>query len=152
IFGGANATQPVKLSNVAKGTADTDAVNVKQLNDAVASGVGQGVALAVQYDDANKTGVTLAGQGGTTVSGVKAGKLSTTSTDAVNGRQLHATNQDVSTNAAAIQTNGGLIAANAGSITANTGDIATNKGDITDNKNSIADNQTTIATNAAGIS
>lgn len=53
--------------------------NVKNLSD-----------NAVQYDkDSNKTKVTLAGEGGTTITHVKDGKLSNSSTDAVNGKQLY---------------------------------------------------------------
>ena len=36
-----------------------------------------------------KTKVTLEGQGGTTITNLKAGEVSSTSTDAVNGSQLH---------------------------------------------------------------
>ena len=53
--------------------------NVKNLSD-----------NAVQYDkDSNKTTVTLAGKGGTTITNVKDGALSDSSTDAVNGKQLY---------------------------------------------------------------
>ena len=45
---------------------------------------------AVQYDkDSNKTKVTLGGEGGTTITNVKDGALSDSSTDAVNGKQLY---------------------------------------------------------------
>lgn len=53
--------------------------NVKNLSD-----------NAVQYDkDSNKTTVTLAGKSGTTITNVKDGALSDSSTDAVNGKQLY---------------------------------------------------------------
>ena len=53
--------------------------NVKNLSD-----------NAVQYDkDSNKTKVTLGGEGGTTITNVKNGVLSDSSTDAVNGKQLY---------------------------------------------------------------
>jgi|GEM_PF-510906 len=53
--------------------------NVKNLSD-----------NAVQYDkDSNKTTVTLAGKGGTTITNVKDGALSDSSKDAVNGKQLY---------------------------------------------------------------
>lgn len=53
--------------------------NVKNLSD-----------NAVQYDeDSNKTTVTLGGDGGTTITNVKGGTLSDSSTDAVNGKQLY---------------------------------------------------------------
>ena len=48
---------------------------------------------AVKYDlngtTVNKNKVTLEGQGGTTITNLKAGEVSSTSTDAVNGSQLH---------------------------------------------------------------
>ncbi|EBO3250117.1 hypothetical protein YI43_23820, partial [Salmonella enterica subsp. enterica serovar Enteritidis] len=64
--------------------------------------------LAVKYDSTTKDKVTLGGAGSTTpvqVSNVKAGDLSATSTDAVNGSQLYATNQNVATNATNIANN-----------------------------------------------
>lgn len=46
---------------------------------------------AVKYDsNTNKTKVTLAGEGGTTITNVKNGALSDSSTDAVTGKQLYA--------------------------------------------------------------
>ena len=50
---------------------------------------------AVIYDNEGKTSVTLAGSSGTTITNLKAGQISETSTDAVNGSQLYATNQNV---------------------------------------------------------
>lgn len=45
---------------------------------------------AVQYDEgSNKTKVTLGGEGGTTITNVKDGALSDSSSDAVNGKQLY---------------------------------------------------------------
>ncbi|WP_156447876.1 ESPR-type extended signal peptide-containing protein, partial [Burkholderia sp. MSMB2157WGS] len=98
-LGGAGATTPVQLKNVAAGTDDTDAVNVAQLKDTGLVGEdGQGnlTSLAVTYDDATKAGITL-GNAGTPVAihNVAAGDLSATSTDAVNGSQLFATNQSI---------------------------------------------------------
>ncbi|MFI7755198.1 YadA-like family protein, partial [Acinetobacter nosocomialis] len=54
---------------------------------------------AVKYDDpATKDKITLAGAGGTTITNVKAGDISSAaSTDAVNGGQLFTTNQNVTT-------------------------------------------------------
>ncbi|WP_462127649.1 hypothetical protein, partial [Burkholderia stabilis] len=78
---------------------DTDAVNVAQLKDAGLVGEGDDgnlTSLAVTYDDASKTGITL-GSSGTPVAihNVAAGDVSATSTDAVNGSQLFATNQSI---------------------------------------------------------
>ncbi|WP_175703516.1 YadA family autotransporter adhesin [Burkholderia ambifaria] len=94
---GGNPNAAVVLKNVAAGTDDTDAVNVKQLKS-VQSNLDQLGALAVQYDDSSKSSITLGGAGGTRITNVKAGTLSATSTDAVNGSQLYATNQQVSKN------------------------------------------------------
>ena len=91
-----NAT---KITNVAAGTDTNDAVNKGQL-DAVIADQAAADALNVKYDSTTKDKVTLGGAGSTTpvqVSNVKAGELSATSTDAVNGSQLYATNQNVTT-------------------------------------------------------
>jgi autotransporter adhesin len=89
-----NAGTPVKVTNVAAGavtTTSTDAVNGSQL--AATNAV---VADAVKYDSAAHNSVTL-GNAGTPVqvTNVAAGAVSATSTDAVNGSQLAATNANV---------------------------------------------------------
>ncbi|PCE29932.1 hypothetical protein BZL54_23595 [Burkholderia ubonensis subsp. mesacidophila] len=94
---GGNAASPVVLKNVATGVDDTDAVNVKQLKS-VQSSINQLGAMAVTYDDSSKGVITLGGAGGTKITNVQAGTLGATSTDAVNGSQLHATNQQVAKN------------------------------------------------------
>ncbi|WP_063533994.1 YadA-like family protein [Burkholderia sp. MSMB1589WGS] len=108
-FAGGDKSAPVQLKNVATGIADTDAVNVKQLNDKVAGAVQEGTKNAVQYDVDPTTGarlnsVTLVGNGSgpVVINNVAAGKLSADSTQAVNGSQLYATNQQVSQNTQAI--------------------------------------------------
>ncbi|EKS9889375.1 YadA-like family protein, partial [Burkholderia pyrrocinia] len=92
-----NGNGPVTLSNVAEGAVDTDAVNYGQLKDYVANNSGgPGNPLAVAYDDASKGAITLGGGAtGTTITNVKAGAVSATSTDAVNGSQLHGVSQSV---------------------------------------------------------
>src|SRR3546814_3851788 len=74
-------------TNVAAGTQDTDAVNLGQFNAALEN-VDADLAGAVKYDDEDKSTLTLAGDGGTTIANVAPGMLSTTSTEAVNGAQL----------------------------------------------------------------
>ncbi|WP_373558485.1 beta strand repeat-containing protein, partial [Burkholderia sp. MSMB1459WGS] len=111
-LGGAGAATPVQLKNVAAGTDDTDAVNVGQLKDTGLVGDdGQGnlTSLAVTYDDATKAGITL-GNAGTPVAihNVAEGDLSATSTDAVNGSQLFATNQSIGDLSDSLK-NGGVI-------------------------------------------
>ncbi|SEI25099.1 Head domain of trimeric autotransporter adhesin [Paraburkholderia hospita] len=96
-FGGVGATSTVKLSNVAAGSANTDAVNVKQLKDlgAAVDTNGNVTNGFVAYDDASKASVTLKGASGTKITNVVAGALTSASTDAVNGSQLYQTNQNV---------------------------------------------------------
>ncbi|RDS98373.1 hypothetical protein DWU95_42700, partial [Burkholderia contaminans] len=93
-----SATQQRQIVNVAAGTQDTDAVNVAQLKDSGLIGDDGKAIAAVTYDDATKSSVTLGGAGATTpvaIHNVAAGALSATSTDAVNGSQLFATNTRV---------------------------------------------------------
>ncbi|MCA7994995.1 YadA-like family protein [Burkholderia cepacia] len=101
-LGGAGATTPVALKNVADGTERHDAINLGQLQDAglVApvdpTNPGAGLtSLAVAYDNAAQDTVTLKGADGTTLTNVKAGAVTATSTDAINGAQLHGTAQSV---------------------------------------------------------
>ncbi|VBI28547.1 YadA family autotransporter adhesin [Burkholderia pseudomallei] len=102
------------LHNVAPGVAATDAATVGQLTAAI----GSGGANAVQYDTAAHNSVTL-NLGGTSASlhNVAAGTLSATSTDAVNGSQLYATNQTV---------NQAQSVANSAMTTATTADTTVN--------------------------
>ncbi|ENW94658.1 YadA-like family protein, partial [Acinetobacter sp. NIPH 298] len=107
-----------------------DAVNKGQL-DALAAQQAENDNAAVKYDDATvKDKVTLAGAGGTTLTNVKAGDVSATSTDAVNGSQLFTTNQKVDENT----TN---IATNTSNISKNTGDISTLNTTVTNQGNEI---------------
>ncbi|EPS1223222.1 YadA-like family protein, partial [Burkholderia cenocepacia] len=97
-LGGASATAPVALKNVADGVDDHDAVNVSQLKSTglvADDGSGNLTSLAVGYDDATKDAITLGGATGTTITNVKAGAVSATSTDAINGSQLYGTAQSV---------------------------------------------------------
>jgi autotransporter adhesin len=87
-----------QITNVAAGSAPTDAANMAQLQ-AVAALIPTD---AIEYDDASHTVVTLDGAGGTLVTNVAAGALDASSTDAVNGSQLFATNQQVQANSLAI--------------------------------------------------
>ena len=64
------------------------------------------------------------------ISGVAAGEISSTSTDAINGSQLHQTNENVAQNKADIAQNKADIAANRADIDKNKADIAQNKTDI----------------------
>jgi tRNA threonylcarbamoyladenosine modification (KEOPS) complex Pcc1 subunit len=68
----------------------------------------------VQYDrnadgSVNKGKMTLGGDGGTTITNVKAGDVSSSSTEAVNGSQLYATNQAIINNSESINVLGGAV-------------------------------------------
>uniref|UniRef100_E1TGR3 YadA domain-containing protein n=1 Tax=Burkholderia sp. (strain CCGE1003) TaxID=640512 RepID=E1TGR3_BURSG len=89
-----------QITNVTAGAAGTDAVNVNQLNAAIASVSGGGgggtVQNAVTYDSSLSNLITLKGTSGTKITNLTAGDISSTwSTDAVNGGQLFQTNQNV---------------------------------------------------------
>ena len=89
--------QERQITNVAAGSADTDAVNVAQLRSVQSTADN-----SVQYDDPSKATVTLAGTAsvdggktdGTGISNLHQGTLSADSTDAVNGSQIWHWTQD----------------------------------------------------------
>ncbi|UOR16692.1 YadA-like family protein [Qipengyuania aquimaris] len=115
-----------QIVNVADGTTATDAATVGQVDAAIALAT-QNI---VEYDDATQSQVTLQGAGGTTVTNVAAGIISGTSTDAVNGSQLFATNQSVDANATDIASLDGRVTVNEGDIAALDGRVTVNEGDI----------------------
>ncbi len=133
-----------QVTNVAAGTAATDAVNLAQLQG-VASQISVGGAVnAVQYDGADKTIVTLGGAGGTTLTNVKAGAVTATSTDAVNGSQLNATNQNVANNTTAITNLTTTVAGNTTDISNLTTTVAGNTTAISNLTTTVAGNTTAI--------
>ncbi|MBP1495422.1 trimeric autotransporter adhesin Ata [Acinetobacter nosocomialis] len=78
-----------KITNIADGINAKDAVNKGQLDDLAAKQNATDDA-AVKYDDAKtKDKVTLKGKDGTVLDNVKAGNISSTSKEAVNGSQIH---------------------------------------------------------------
>ncbi|MDR2249118.1 trimeric autotransporter adhesin Ata [Acinetobacter sp.] len=78
-----------QITNVADGINAKDAVNKGQLDDLAAKQNATDDA-AVKYDDAKtKDKVTLKGKDGTVLDNVKAGNISSTSKEAVNGSQIH---------------------------------------------------------------
>ncbi|MDB5895351.1 MAG: hypothetical protein JWQ88_2882, partial [Rhodoferax sp.] len=126
------------LTNVAAGritATSTDAVNGSQLYsvaDTLSTNINNVAAAGVQYGknpdgSINYNSVPLSGPvstdggvtGGTTISSVHQGALNATSTDAVNGAQLYATNQNVAANTTSI-TN---LANNPLTFTGNTGTV-----------------------------
>lgn len=83
----ADRTQAVSDEATARQNADTE------LGNRITALSGN----AVHYDGDAKTKITLEGTGGTTIDNVKAGTLSADSMEAVNGAQLHATNEALAT-------------------------------------------------------
>ena len=116
-----------KISGVADGTASDDAVNKGQL-DAVSAQQTAADNASVKYDNATtKDKVTLGGVGSSTavtLTNVKAGALSASSTDAVNGSQLDATNQAVTSNSNAISTLNTTVGSQGTQISSNTNNIS----------------------------
>jgi autotransporter adhesin len=83
-----------QIINVAQGKSDTDAVNVAQLNAAIAGSSGTGSLDAVVYDSSTHDKLTLGGATTTAtpqvfVTNLAAGQVASGSTDAVNGDQLY---------------------------------------------------------------
>ncbi|WP_143089638.1 YadA-like family protein [Qipengyuania nanhaisediminis] len=115
-----------QIVNVADGTAATDAATVGQVDAAIALATEN----IVEYDDGTQAQVTLQGAGGTTITNLAAGGVNGTSTDAVNGSQLFATNQSVAANAADIATLDGRVTVNEGDIVDLDGRVTVNEGDI----------------------
>ncbi len=143
-FGGKGSTTPVVLANVAAGKADTDAVNVKQLNalGAKTDSSGNPTNAFVAYDNlTTKDKVTLEGTSGTKITNLTAGDISSTSKDAINGSQLYNT---ASTTAAAL---GGGAALNPdGTIKAPTYTVAgTDYTDVGQALGAVAQNSATDA-------
>ncbi|MBY5923813.1 YadA-like family protein [Halomonas sp. DP4Y7-1] len=147
----ASGTDSLAMGPVAKASASNSVAIGNGANASIANSVALGngattetavgtaeVTLADnQYDFAGKapTGTVSVGTSGAerTITHVAAGRLSATSTDAVNGSQLYATNQAVggldtrlSTAETDIGTNADAIEDNADAITLNTGNISTN--------------------------
>ncbi|WP_438456191.1 YadA-like family protein [Vreelandella venusta] len=142
------------ITNVAAGriTADsTDAINGSQLYAAMdfmgslddrltiveGDTGGGGADGAVMYDrddngDINYDSVTLAGEDGTKLTNVADGDISNDSSDAINGSQLHDTNQNVANNTNSIVDNSQRITNNEGNIADNSQRITTNENSITD--------------------
>jgi autotransporter adhesin len=161
-----------QITNVEAGTASTDAVNVGQLT-AVSNNVDTLDSFAVKYDTntdgtTNYEQITLGGAGATKptlLTNVASGKLTDDSTDAVNGSQLYATNQNV----AALQdftnnvNNGGGIkyfhsnstladssATGADSVAIGGAALSSGKNSVALGSNSVADRDNTVSVGAAG--
>jgi autotransporter adhesin len=112
-----------QITNVAAGTDATDATTLGQVQGLIAE-AGVANPLAVEYDSGALGTVTLQGAGGTVVTNLADGVVAAGSTDAVNGGQLFATNQNVATVAGNVTVLGAQVTTNTGAIATNTADIA----------------------------
>ena len=113
-----------QLVGVAAGIQDSDAVNVAQLK--ALDGV------AVKYEGTDKKAVTL-GNSTTPVKlkNVAEASLTSTSTEAVSGKQRYATNENVKTVSGNLETLDDVVAVNTQKITSNDARIAANSDRIT---------------------
>ncbi len=174
-----NASLKRKLTNISAGSSDNDAVNFKQLsatNEIVAKNTGdiaghttaittinnsltEGTLGLVQLS-ADGNNVVLSDKakdatafefGGKKLSGVSNAALAADSTEAVNGSQLFATNEQVTANTDRITRHTADIAGNKADIAKNTTDIAGNKTAIIQNTTDITKNTSDIAGNTAAI-
>ena len=120
----------------------TDIANNKTAIDNIKKNVSDLSGNAVQYDaDFNKQKVTLKGEGGTTITNLKDGALSDSSTDAVNGSQLYAEQQAREAADTAINNKIGTLDAN--------GNYIQKDSSISSNLNTL---DTQVKTNADAIS
>jgi autotransporter adhesin len=132
-----------RVTNVAAGAADTDAVNVSQLKSVVAGSV----ADAVMYDDANHEGVRLGGIGSNVpvhLGNVAPGMIAPGSTDAINGGEMYnlaSSVADALGGGSSVNPDGTLqqpVYNIGGNTYHNIGDVVTNiDGRVTSNTNSI---------------
>ncbi|WP_337244094.1 YadA-like family protein [Luteimonas sp. gir] len=167
-LGGASATAPVKLTNVADGSlaaGSTDAVNGGQLGSlSTSASTGLGSlstststafanlstvsANAVQYNDATRTAVTLGGTSATApvrLTNVAAGSLAADSTDAVNGSQLGSLSTSTSTGLGSLST--GLSSTNS-TVAALSTSASTGLGSLSTSTSTAFANLSTGAANA----
>ena len=117
-FDAANGAFTAPTYAVAGGSFDDVGSALLALDDSI-SDVSIAASNSVQYDNPERTAVTLGGQGATspvTLRNVQAGALSASSKEAVNGSQLFATNQAVTANTTAINNLDGRVTTLEGSV------------------------------------
>uniref|UniRef100_UPI001ABBA37A YadA family autotransporter adhesin n=1 Tax=Burkholderia ambifaria TaxID=152480 RepID=UPI001ABBA37A len=84
-----------KLTGLANGEGETDAVTFAQLKAYTQDADGKATFPTVKYDDGNLKMVTFGGTGGTVLNGVAAGEIAAGSQQAVNGGQLFTYQQEI---------------------------------------------------------
>ncbi|MFV3415902.1 YadA-like family protein, partial [Pseudomonas sp. NY15436] len=119
------------------GRTTQNTTDINTINTTI-NNMGDTLADAVMYDSAAHDKVTL-GNAGTPVqlTNVKAGELSAQSSDAVNGSQLFATNQQVAQNTTNISSLDARVTNNEGDITNLDGRVTNVEGDISNITNNI---------------
>ncbi|WP_233271610.1 beta strand repeat-containing protein [Paraburkholderia acidiphila] len=115
--------------------------NITTINGQITNIQGQ-LADAVMYDSSAHSSVTLGGTGASStvkLTNVTNGTLSTSSTDAVNGQQLYATNTNVSNLAGNVTNLAGNVTTIQGNVSTLSGDVTTINGQITNMQGQLAD-------------
>ncbi|MFL9917917.1 YadA-like family protein [Paraburkholderia fungorum] len=164
---GGGSTYDPATGKVTQPTYTVGGTTYNNAGDAITNLAGQ-AADSVKYDDSTHDSITLGGAGSQTpvkLGNVAAGQLTATSTDAVNGSQLYATNQNVSnvSNTVSNMTSGGGIkyfhadssladsqasGTDAVAIGGNANASAANS--VALGSNSVADRQNTVSVGAPG--
>ncbi|MDJ5244776.1 YadA-like family protein [Salmonella enterica] len=125
----------------------TNTTNINSLSDSVTTLTDD----ALLWDADSGTFSASRNGSASKITNLAAGTLAADSTDAVNGSQLFATNENVSQNTTDIAANTDSINQNTTDIAANTTSINQNTTDIAANTTSINQNTTDIATNTTNI-
>ncbi|MDR6499010.1 autotransporter adhesin [Burkholderia ambifaria] len=87
-FSGADGAR--RLTGVANGVGDDDAVTVSQMKATLAVDLDNRMLTALQYDDISLGTATLGGMNGTVIANLADGRIAAGSKEAVNGGQLYA--------------------------------------------------------------
>lgn len=136
----------VKASADAAGLTATTALSKA---DALGGLVSQGTAASSVRLGGENTGLSVdvrnKANASRVITGVSEGSLGANSTDAVNGKQLNATNLMLADQGRAVAANAQSIGGNRTSIEGNQTGIGTNRGDIASNRTSIGVNRDDIA-------
>ena len=141
----AGAENAVAIGNGAKATTENSvALGDKSVTDTAVSTDSTTIAgTAYNFAGGTAVGTLSIGDNGAerTITNVAAGRVSETSTDAVNGSQLHATIKVVEKNHSDIVDNAAAITRLSGRVSENTKGITTNTADIRVNTNYILDHE-----------
>ncbi|WP_241030715.1 YadA-like family protein [Paraburkholderia sp. Ac-20347] len=139
----ASATNAIAIGNGASASVSNSVALGNGATTAAAVGTANGVigGQTFTYAGATPTGVVSVGAAGAErqVTNVAAGRVSGTSTDAVNGSQLYATNTQVTANTTSISNVQGAVTTLQGNVTTLQGDVSNLAGNITNLNGKLAD-------------